>query len=69
MTEILDLTFGVDGKQARDYTETSSNIDVPGYEIVGLCGSGGTAEVYVAIQRSLSRQVALKVMHPHLILR
>ncbi len=67
MTEILDLTFRADGKAASDFKESSYNINVPGYEIVGVCGSGGTAEVYVAIQRSLSRQVALKVMHPHLV--
>jgi serine/threonine protein kinase len=39
---------------------TSTNI--PGYELVRELGSGGMANVYLAIQRSLDRKVALKVM-------
>ncbi len=67
MAEIQDLTFEINLEESQTSTDSTCNISVPGYEIVGLCGSGSTAEVYVAIQRSLSRQVALKVMQPHLI--
>ena len=36
------------------------------YEIVGLIGSGGMATVYLAVQESLNREVALKVLSPTL---
>lgn len=36
------------------------------YELVRLAGSGGMATVYEAIDRNLSRRVALKILHPHL---
>jgi serine/threonine protein kinase len=35
---------------------------IPGYELIRELGSGGMATVYLAIQRSLDRKVALKVM-------
>ncbi len=38
-----------------------ANIEVPGYRLVHAIGSGGAATVYVAMQRSLERQVAVKV--------
>ena len=36
------------------------------YQVLRRIGSGGMAEVYLAEQRSLSRQVALKVLHANL---
>jgi serine/threonine-protein kinase PpkA len=36
--------------------------DIPGYEFVRELGVGGMATVYLAIQRSLDRSVAIKVM-------
>ena len=41
-------------------------IQIPGYTIVRELGKGGMATVYLAIQESFGRQVALKVMAPHL---
>ena len=35
---------------------------IPGYRVEGLIGSGGMASVYLAIQESLDRPVALKVL-------
>jgi serine/threonine protein kinase len=35
---------------------------IPGYRVEGLIGSGGMASVYLAIQESLGRPVALKVL-------
>jgi tRNA A-37 threonylcarbamoyl transferase component Bud32 len=37
-------------------------MDIPGYTILGELGKGGMAEVYLAVQTSLDRQVALKLM-------
>ena len=40
----------------------SSSIQIPGYEILRPLGTGGMSTVYLAIQRSLERKVAIKVM-------
>lgn len=42
------------------------HIDIPGYKIVSTLGQGGMATVYLAIQTCFEREVALKVMAPHL---
>ena len=44
---------------------TSGVVDplIPGYRVEGLVGSGGMASVYLAIQESLERPVALKVLN------
>ena len=39
-------------------------ITVPGYSLLRLIGTGGMAEVYLATQDSLGRQVALKILLP-----
>lgn len=41
-------------------------MEIPGYEIVREIGKGGMAKVYLAIQESLDREVAIKVMSPFL---
>ena len=40
----------------------ASSIQIPGYEILRPLGTGGMSTVYLAIQRSLDRKVAIKVM-------
>jgi serine/threonine protein kinase len=40
----------------------SGTIQIPGYEILRPLGTGGMSTVYLAIQRSLDRKVAIKVM-------
>ena len=45
---------------------TSVDIDIPGYRILRPIGEGGMASVFLAIQESLEREVALKVMSPAL---
>ncbi|MBD8527124.1 serine/threonine-protein kinase [Pseudomarimonas arenosa] len=42
-------------------------IEVPGYRILKPLGRGGMASVYLAIQESVDREVALKVMAPTLL--
>lgn len=37
------------------------------YQIIESVGSGGMAEVYRALQQPLERDVAIKVLHPHLL--
>jgi len=40
------------------------SLSIPGYDILRELGRGGMASVYLAMQRSFERQVALKVMSP-----
>ena len=40
----------------------AETIQIPGYEILRPLGSGGMSTVYLALQRSLDRKVAIKVM-------
>ncbi|BBM03871.1 bifunctional serine/threonine-protein kinase/formylglycine-generating enzyme family protein [Microbulbifer sp. GL-2] len=42
----------------------NSSLQIPGYRIVKKINQGGMSTVYLAIQRSVGRQVALKVMSP-----
>jgi hypothetical protein len=42
------------------------SVSVPGFRIIRPLGEGGMASVYLALQESLDREVALKVMAPHL---
>ena len=41
-------------------------IEIPGYKTIKLIGQGGMASVYLAIQESVGRKVAIKVMSPAL---
>ncbi len=40
----------------------TTDIDITGYNILGMLGIGGMAEVYLAVQGSLNRKVAIKVL-------
>lgn len=44
----------------------SPDIHIPGYKILRPVGEGGMASVFLAVQESLDREVALKVMAPAL---
>jgi serine/threonine protein kinase len=45
-------------------TPVTETITIPGYRIEGVLGQGGMASVYLAIQESFEREVALKIMSP-----
>jgi len=45
-------------------SKVASVISIPGYEIKDLLGRGGMAMVYLAVQTSIHREVALKVLSP-----
>ena len=45
----------------------SDVIEIPGYKILRQLGRGGMATVYLAMQESVQREVALKVMSPALL--
>jgi serine/threonine protein kinase len=45
---------------------TAVDINIPGYQILKPIGEGGMASVFLALQKSLEREVALKVMSPML---
>ncbi|SHE50250.1 serine/threonine-protein kinase PpkA [Microbulbifer donghaiensis] len=48
-----------------EVVSTSNNsLEIPGYRILKKINQGGMSTVYLAIQRSVGRQVALKVMSP-----
>ena len=47
-------------------TGTDTDIQIPGYKIIKPLGYGGMATVYLAIQESIGREVAIKVMSPAL---
>ncbi len=53
-------------KQDKHSTEhqVTSVVNLPGYEIKDVLGKGGMAIVYLAVQKSIGRQVALKILAP-----
>ena len=51
------------GRMSRDEEKTGEPLRIGNYEIIGKIGDGGLGTVYKARQISMSRDVALKVLH------
>lgn len=49
---------------SEEQAKEGSSLKIPGYRIQTLVGQGGMAKVYLAIQESLERKIALKIMTP-----
>jgi serine/threonine protein kinase len=52
----------IPAEQGNPRDMTSPVVAIPGYDFVRQLGVGGMATVYLAIQSSLDRSVAIKVM-------
>ncbi|MGD9390900.1 MAG: serine/threonine-protein kinase, partial [Thioalkalispiraceae bacterium] len=50
--------------ETNQTASTPFNIKIPGYQIKRLLGKGGMASVYLAVQESFGRDVAIKVLSP-----
>jgi len=46
---------------------SEKKIEIPGYTVLKRLGRGGMAEVYLAVQESIGRKVAIKIMLPALL--
>lgn len=58
---------GAPGKVATPETEEFSSREFGGFRVLDMIGSGGMATVYKALQVSVERMVALKVLSPKLL--
>ena len=61
----LDQTQILDTQPATTDSKPPE-IHIPGYKIMHELGHGGMAHVYLAVQESFGREVALKILSPHL---
>lgn len=64
MKEDLDKT--TQKINAQSTGSSVPDIQISGYKIMRELGHGGMAHVYLAIQESFGREVALKILSPHL---
>ena len=62
----MDKTTQKINAQSNAAGSSVPDIQIPGYKIMRELGHGGMAHVYLAIQESFGREVALKILSPHL---
>ena len=66
MKQDLDKTTQKINTQSSATASSVPGIKISGYKIMHELGHGGMAHVYLAVQESFGREVALKVLSPHL---
>lgn len=66
LDELLNEEIGWDEKVVRKLRRTRAGEipEIPGYEVLGKIGSGGTAEVFRVRESKTGRPLALKVLNP-----
>lgn len=62
----MDPTTQKIDAQSATIDSMQTKLEIPGYNILKELGHGGMAHVYLAVQESFGRQVALKILSPHL---
>ena len=62
----MDKTTQKINAQSTAAGSSVPDIQIPGYKIMRELGHGGMAHVYLAVQESFGREVALKILSPHL---
>ena len=61
---IVERTYMDNQPKNSIVSQVASVVSLPGYKIIDVLGKGGMAVVYLAIQESIGRQVALKILAP-----
>jgi serine/threonine-protein kinase len=66
LDSLLETMLGWNEQKVRRLRRTrgGEQPEIPGFEIVGRIGSGGTAEVFRAAEKQTGRALALKILHP-----
>jgi len=66
LDELLETRAGFSQEEIERLrrTRAGENPELPGYEILGKLGSGGTADVFRARDKKTQRVIALKVLRP-----
>jgi len=66
LDELLETAVGWEARKVQKMRRTSAGEEpeIPGYEVLGRLGTGGTADVFRAREASTGRSLALKVLRP-----
>ncbi len=65
---LLVSMLGWDEKKVKQLRRTrgGEHPEIPGFEIVGRIGTGGTADVFRATEKQTGLAIALKILHPRI---